>query len=282
MTKILACLDASIYAQSVADHAIWAAKRLDASVELISTLGKHPAPQTDLVGALALETQPGVFARGVSRDIEIDRKLDETLAAQLEELERQLQAAGVREVKTDLIDAPFLETLHKREADADLVVLGKRGERADFVTLRLGSEAERGARSVHCDVLVAARGFRRPRTALVALEPGENGEKLVERIVASPLLKGLALHVVSAGEPGLERQDALAAAEAKLKAAGFAVTTHIVPGPAERGIPWYADEEDMGLLVMGAFSHSRLRRMVLGSTTAELVRGCKIPALLLK
>lgn len=282
MSKILACLDASIYAQSVADHAIWAAKRLDAAVELVSTLGKHPAPQTDLVGALALETQPGMYAHGVARDVEIDRKLDETLAAQLESLERQLQAAGVREVTTDLVDAPFLDTLVKREQGADLVILGKRGQGADFVSLRLGSETERGARAAHGDVLIAARGFRRPRTALIALEPGENGEKLVERVAASALLKGMALHVVSAGEPGLERQDALAAAEAKLKREGYAVKTQIVPGPAERGVPWYADEEDMGLLVMGGFSHSRLRSLVLGSTTAELMRACKIPVLLLK
>ena len=282
MSKILACLDASIYAQSVADHAIWAAKRLDASVELVSTLGKHPAPQTDLVGAMALETQPGVFARSVSRDIEIDRKLDETLAAQLESLERQLEAAGVREVTTDLVDAPFLDTLARREQGADLVILGKRGQGADFVSLRLGSETERGARAVHCDVLIAARGFRRPRTALIALEPGESGAALIERAAASRLLKGLALHVVSAGDPGLERQDALAEAEAILKREGYAVRTQIVPGPAERGVPWYAEEEDMGLLVMGAFSHSRLRNFVLGSTTAELLRACKIPALLLK
>ena len=282
MTKILACLDASIYAQSVADHAIWAAKRMDAAVELVSTLGKHPAPQTDLVGAMALETQPGVFARSVSRDIEIDRKLDETLAAQLEALERQLEAAGVKDVKTDLVDAPFLDVMTKREGDADLVILGKRGEGADFVSLRLGSETERAARLAHRDVLVAARGFRRPRTALIALEPGETGTELIEKAAASPLLKGLTLHLVSAGDPGLERRDALDAGEARLKAAGFAVKTQIVPGPAERGVPWYAEEEDMGLLVMGAFSHSRLRNLVLGSTTAELMRACKIPVLLLK
>lgn len=282
MSKILACLDASIYAQSVADHAIWAAKRMGAAVELVSTLGKHPAPQTDLAGAMALETQPGVFARSVSRDVEIERKLDATLAAQLEDLERQFKGAGVTRVSTDLVDAPFIETLNAREGDADLVVLGKRGQSADFVSLRLGSETERAARLAHRDVLVAARGFRRPRSALIAMEIDEAGQTLVARAADHPLLKGLTLHVVSAGDPSLERRDALAAAEAKLKEAGFAVRTQVVPGPPERGVPWYAEEEDMGLLVMGAFSHTRLRNLVLGSTTAELMRACKIPVLLLK
>ena len=282
MSKILACLDASIYAQSVADHAIWASQRMDASVELVSTLGKHPAPQTDLVGAMALETQPGVFARQVSRDVEVDRKLDETLASQLEALERQLSAAGVNGVTTDLVDAPFIDTMKSREAGADLVILGKRGESADFGSLRLGSEPERAARVAERDVLIAARGFRRPRTALIALETGEAGAQLVEKAIASPLLKGLTLHVVSAGDDGLERRDALAEAETRLKAAGFAATSQVVPGPAERGVPWYAEEENMGLLVMGGFSHSRLRSLVLGSTTAELMRACKIPVLLLK
>ena len=35
MTKLLACIDASIYATSVCDHAAWVATRLFASVEIL-------------------------------------------------------------------------------------------------------------------------------------------------------------------------------------------------------------------------------------------------------
>ena len=35
MTRILACIDASIYATSVVDHAAWAADRLGAEIEVL-------------------------------------------------------------------------------------------------------------------------------------------------------------------------------------------------------------------------------------------------------
>jgi nucleotide-binding universal stress UspA family protein len=40
------------------------------------------------------------------------------------------------------------------------------------------------------------------------------------------------------------------------------------------------DGEDFGLLVMGAFGHSRIRSFVIGSTTTEMVRSCQVPVLM--
>ncbi len=36
------------------------------------------------------------------------------------------------------------------------------------------------------------------------------------------------------------------------------------------------------LLVMGAYGHSRIRRLILGSTTTELIRTCQVPVLLFR
>ena len=40
--------------------------------------------------------------------------------------------------------------------------------------------------------------------------------------------------------------------------------------------------EKIGLLVMGAYGHSRIRSLVIGSTTTEMVRSCKVPVLLFR
>ena len=36
------------------------------------------------------------------------------------------------------------------------------------------------------------------------------------------------------------------------------------------------------LLVMGAYGHSRVRSLIIGSTTTEMIRACKIPVLLFR
>jgi nucleotide-binding universal stress UspA family protein len=38
--KVMACIDASPYAQAVCDYAVWAAKKLDAPMSLVHVLDK--------------------------------------------------------------------------------------------------------------------------------------------------------------------------------------------------------------------------------------------------
>jgi nucleotide-binding universal stress UspA family protein len=40
------------------------------------------------------------------------------------------------------------------------------------------------------------------------------------------------------------------------------------------------EREGIDLLVMGAYGHSRIRNLIIGSTTTEMVRSCKIPVIL--
>jgi len=38
----------------------------------------------------------------------------------------------------------------------------------------------------------------------------------------------------------------------------------------------------IGLLVMGAYGHSRIRNLVIGSTTTEMLRICPVPVMLFR
>lgn len=40
--RVLACVDQSHFADYVADYAAWAAKRMDAPLELLHTIERHP------------------------------------------------------------------------------------------------------------------------------------------------------------------------------------------------------------------------------------------------
>jgi nucleotide-binding universal stress UspA family protein len=44
----------------------------------------------------------------------------------------------------------------------------------------------------------------------------------------------------------------------------------------------YQQENDIDMLVMGAYGHSRMRSLVIGSTTTEMVRSCRLPVLLFR
>jgi len=41
-------------------------------------------------------------------------------------------------------------------------------------------------------------------------------------------------------------------------------------------------DAEFDLLVMGAYGHSRIRTLIIGSTTTALIRSCKVPVLLFR
>ena len=74
----------------------------------------------------------------------------------------------------------------------------------------------------------------------------------------------------------------LGEAIAKLEAAGFAVTSHALPGEPETVIADAIQRENIQLLVMGAHGHSPIRHLILGSTTTTMVRTCQVSVLLFR
>ena len=56
----------------------------------------------------------------------------------------------------------------------------------------------------------------------------------------------------------------------------------LVQGAADKVISDMVEKEGFDLLAMGAFSHSRLRTLFIGSTTTEMIRSCKVPVVIFR
>ena len=67
-----------------------------------------------------------------------------------------------------------------------------------------------------------------------------------------------------------------------LDAAGLAAETELVPGQPEKELGEIVEREGVGMVVMGAYGHSRIRSLIIGSTTTEMVRSCKVPVVLMR
>ena len=67
-----------------------------------------------------------------------------------------------------------------------------------------------------------------------------------------------------------------------LEAGGYRVTAEVIPGQPEAVISQFVESQGIGLLVMGAYGHSRIRSLIIGSTTTEMLRSCKVPVVLFR
>lgn len=65
-------------------------------------------------------------------------------------------------------------------------------------------------------------------------------------------------------------------------AAGFSAEIELIPGEPEQVLPAVVKAQGAALLVMGAYGHSRIRQLIVGSTTTTMLRLSEVPVLILR
>ena len=63
---------------------------------------------------------------------------------------------------------------------------------------------------------------------------------------------------------------------------GFNVTASFIEGNIHESLIEYKETHDIGIIVMGAFGHSKLRQFFLGSNTLKMLERSKVPLVVLK
>jgi nucleotide-binding universal stress UspA family protein len=281
--KIVALVDGSLYSTSVCDHAAWIAGRTGAPVELIHVLGRREAADThDHSGAIRLGARTALLEELAELDAQRAKLISHRGRAILEDARDLLEKAGVTEITTRLRHGDIVDAVADVEAGARVILIGKRGEAADFARGHLGSNLERIVRASHKPVFVASRAFRPIGKVLVAYDGGASAMKAVDHIARSPLFAGLAVHVVTVGSATAEVTKGLEDARAMLRAAGTPAETSVLSGQPETALARLVEGEGFDMLVMGAYGHSRIRSLIIGSTTTEMLRSCKVPVVLLR
>ena len=281
MKKVLACIDGSKYAESCCQHASWAAERLGAAIELVyvTDLRQFEVPFiADLSGSLGLQPYQSIMGELQS----LEEKKAEILLKQAFETIRKTGFSGeiVKTHKTGFL----VDCLGDLEESADVVVIGKRGENANFATEHLGSTMERVVRAASKPCLVASRSFKEIGKVLVAYQNVKSCQAAIDFLLSAPLLKNAEVHLVSVSRTDSESAilGELEAAESQLVEAGYSPVCQMLHGVVAQAISEYAQEMDIDLLAMGAYGHSRIRHLIIGSSTTELLRDCRLPTLLFR
>jgi nucleotide-binding universal stress UspA family protein len=282
--KVLACVDQSHFADSVADYAAWAALRMTAPLEFLQTLDRHPEISTskDHSGAIGIGSQDTLLDELSSEDETRSKIAREQGRLFLNRLRERAMAAGVASPDVRLRHGELEETLVEQQAEVRLFVLGRRGASAENTQRDLGRNIERIVRALQKPILVVTEGFQAPRRVLIAFDGGIVTRRGVEMVAESPLFRGLPVHLLMSGKENPEAPKQLEWARVTLGAAGFEVSASLIPGDAEIIIAQTVREQEIDMLIMGAYSHSPLRSLLFGSKTTDLLRSAKIPTLLLR
>lgn len=283
--RVIACVDQSAYADSVTDHAAWAAERLGAPLELLHVIDRHPetAQSKDHSGAIGPDAQEALLTQLSNADEAMVRAAREQGRLFLNRLRERALASGVRVVDVRQRLGHLDETLHELQAEARLVVMGRRGASAAKGEVKLGRNVERVVRALELPILaVADTVFKAPERLLLAYDGSAATRKGVEMVAASPLFRGMALKLVMAGDSRSDASAQMQWATDRLREGGMQVEGEIVSGEPLPAIQAALVRERSDWLLMGAYTHSPWRNLFKPSRTHGLLGSVAVPTLLLR
>lgn len=281
MKTIMVCTDGSEGAQRATEMAVDWAARLGATIRAVYVTDVRllEGPWlADISGAIG--AQP--YAALVPQLVKWQREKAEIV---MDAVRQSCASRGVT-CETIVETGRVIPTLLEQERHCDLVVLGQRGEHAAWAWQPLGSSVEGLVRASIRPCLVVTQQWQPTRQAVVAFDGSRESRKALER--GLPLLHALGAQaevvtvaVEGHGPPVADPE--LHETIRQTAPPDLRVTTRIVQGTdAAVEILLAAEHCSAQLIVMGAYGHTRIRELILGSTTTSVLRRTNMPVLLMR
>jgi len=281
--KIIASVDGSVGSLAVCEAAAWVASRLKRRLLLLQTLERRQQHGADdWSGTIGLGAQSELLERMAQLDQERGRLAMQYGKTLLTEAESRAMAHGATNVETLLRHGDFVEALVELEAQARLMVVGKVGTDHAGEFTALGSHIESLIRQVHTSILITGAQFTAPQSFMLAYDGRDTAERSLDRIIKGGLLAGLPCHLVMVGHHDTGHIDKFETATMRLKDEGYEVTSRLIDGGVTDSLLNYQRENDIGLLIMGAFAHSKVRHLFLGSNTIRMIQSSLSPLIVLR
>ena len=280
MKRVIACIDSSPCINALAEAAAWIATQTQRELVLLQVLDYYPASYHlgEISGVIGFESN----AMLLKELAELEQKQSE-LALDYSNNLLQHISSMIQEkyeiVPTQIQEkGDFLEQSFSVLNEDDIVVIGRVGEKSAERNKALGSNVENFIRGANCTVMTVGEHFKAPTRFIFAYEYSPTCIKMMKRIAQSDLLKLLQCHLLYVGDhPELLNEPA-----DFLTAAGLDVVVEYRYGDVAENILDYQREHGIQLIVLGAFSHSKIHQFFLGSITTNIFRNSTVPLLVAK
>lgn len=117
---------------------------------------------------------------------------------------------------------------------------------------------------LHKPILVVNEPFKAPQRIMIAYDGSKAADKAIDMVATSPLYKGLTCHLVCVGKDATATEQLIQSVADKLtNAGGIEVLSKILLGKPDQLLCEYQDKHAIDMVVMGAFSHTRLHDLLL-------------------
>jgi len=274
--NILICTDGSAFSATAAEYAFYLGNKLSARVT-----GLHVLDIRMLEGPLMADISGWVGASAFGEHVgHFSALMHEKGDAVIHALKEDGRKAGLV-IEAGVTTGHPARVILEEERGTELLVLGQKGEHSDFVDF-MGSTVDRVVRRASNPCLVTPARFA-PITRILASYDG-SGHAAKALTYATELAQSLEAELlILTSTEGLDEETATEISEEAMKrtcAHNIDAESIIDSRPAREAIQKTAIERACNLISMGAYGHSRIREMILGSTTTQVMSQTELPILL--
>lgn len=280
MKRVIACIDSSPCVNAVAEAAAWVARQTQRELVLLQVLDYYPASYHlgEISGVIGFESNAMLLkelAELEQKQSELALDYSNNLLNHISEMiqqKYQITTSHIQE-KGDFLEQSF-NVLHEN----DIAVIGRVGERSAERNKPIGSNVENFIRGANCAVMTVGENFKPPTRFIFAYEYSPTCVKVMHRVAQTDLLKLLQCHLLYVGD----HPEILNEPSKYLSDAGIDVIMEYRYGDVAENILEYQAEHGIQLILLGAFSHSKIRQFFLGSVATSIFRNSTVPLLVVK
>lgn len=275
---ILIPVDGSANSATAVDYGIYIAPKLEASLSGLHVIDIYliQGPMmTDVSATVGMPPYDGFFDA-------VETSLKEKADYVLKNFEDRCRAAGVA-CGTKKNIGKISDTIIEEAEGADLILMAKKGEHFHLKEGGLiGSVAEVVIRHSGKPVMVIPESFREIESMGLAYDGSAPARKALKLSLNISEKAKWPITVLIISADAAKAADLSAQVE-DMAQKGLADCEVIISAGREADeILKFIAEGPVELMVMGAYGHNRLRELLLGSTTSQIIRRSPIPVLLIR
>ena len=280
--KILTPVDGSPDAWVALDQSIELAREHNSTIHVLfvadSKLIEAPYWLASMPGSMVVEANPALPQAGQVA-VETGKLLAEHGQQVLADAQARCDAAGVP-CKTEYVEGVVPNVILERARDADLMVIGRRGEGAEWAGPQLGSVLETVVRHAQTPVLVTQAEMRPIKRILVAFDGSDRAVDALEIAAGMASGKDRSIVLLTVDDGHAKRREAWELGKALLAKQGLTATYLFGVGHATEEILKAAKNEECDLIALGSHGHSHFMEIFFGSTVDEVLHRAISPVLI--
>jgi nucleotide-binding universal stress UspA family protein len=276
MRKILIPTDGSANSLTALEYGIYIARKIEASLTGLYVIDVNliQGPMlTDISGSVGMPPYDGFFE---AIETSLNEKADFSLKAFLERCKKSRTDAEIKKVI-----GKISQIIIEEAQNADLILMAKKGEHFHLKEGGLlGSVAEAVVRNSGKPVMITPENFLEIESMGLAYDGSEPAKKALKLSLELSEQNAWPLTAVIIS-PNNQKTVTLSD-EIESAAEPFNVDCAVIvlTGKEAEEILKFIKEGAVELMVMGAFGHNRLRSLLMGSTTSQVIQKSCIPVLL--